>query len=336
MRTQALLAALLALTASTTSRGQSLTQTDLVAGQLARIEVTGAAPGDPVAFLLSYAGVGSGPCFPSASICLDLLSPFSILAILPADAQGEASIGGLVPADVPLIPVHTQAVVLGAGGTSKTNAISASFLPLSSLSDDFEAGALDESWSSLHPEHTLIGFEEGDLRLQPAWGGPAVTWFQDGEGPMLYKNVTGDFQVSAVVRAFRASAPDQPPLPEFRMGGLIARDPSSTPGNHDFVHVAVGAGDLAHPVAVEDKVTTASNSDYVLHPIASLHAEIRMVRSGSLFSLYHRDLGAGSWQLLRAHDHPGMPATVQVGVMVYSWPADPDVALRIERVDFAP
>jgi hypothetical protein len=314
--------------------GQSLIQSDLVQGQIARIEVVGAAPGDLVAFLTGSSGLGAGPCFPAVATCLDVLNP-SLLAILPAAANGTATIQGVVPPSVPFVPFFSQAVVVhGAGGVTKTAAIGASFLPLSHLDDVFAGAALAPEWSILNGavlHHEVSG---GELRLRPLQGGATVTWYQGDQGPMVWKAITGDFTATTRVRAFDPLNPLAPPPPPYRLGGLIARDPTSTAQDHDFVHVAVGGGDAATPIAVEDKFTQQSQSDFVLHPIAAAEGELRITRQGATFTFAHRPLAGGAWQILRTQAHPGMPATLQVGLMAYSNPVDPRIEAAFEAIQF--
>lgn len=328
-------AALLLVVVGRGADAQTLQQTDLVLGQVARIEVVGAAPGDLAAFLVGFSGLGAGPCFPSAGLCLDLLAP-TLLAVLPADAQGEARIQTLVPASTPLVPIFTQAAVIPAGGAVvKTNAIAAAILPLSSLGDDFSGPALEPAWSVLNAGILHATVSAGELHLRPLVGGPSVTWYQGDQGPLVYKLVTGDFTVTATVRAFDPLNPSAPPPAPYRLGGLMARDPASTAADQEFVHVAVGGGDAGTPVAVEDKTTTQSVSDFVLYPLAVAAGELRITRQGALMSLFHRPIGGSAWQLLRAHAHPGLPATLQVGLMVYSNPVDPRIEVAVDRIDFA-
>ncbi|TAH39449.1 MAG: hypothetical protein EYC70_01300 [Planctomycetota bacterium] len=102
---------------------------DLVRGNPAELQVTGALGGETVWFLYSTAGTGSGPCPPQlGGLCLDLLAPVQTLGSAAADTGGTATFTGIVPAGAPLIAVHFQAVVRrGPGGadSAKTATVSA-------------------------------------------------------------------------------------------------------------------------------------------------------------------------------------------------------------------
>lgn len=66
--------------------------------------------------------------------------------------------------------------------------------------------------------------------LRTLLGGPAVTWYADGEGFLLWKRVTGDFECTAVVVADDPTNPGQPPPANYMLGGLTLRDPVAPPG----------------------------------------------------------------------------------------------------------
>ena len=204
--------------------------------------------------------------------------------------------------------------------------------PCAGFADTFGGGSLDPSWSVYNPSLVQIAVGGGALSLAPTMTGSGNIWFDDGEGPLVYKTITGDFTVTAVAHAEDPSNPGNPPPAEYRLGGLLVRDPGGTPGNRESAHVALGAGDLAHPIAVEDKTTVASSSDYLFYSIPSADIELRITRSGATIGLYYRAIGAGSWTLTRSHVHPGLPATVQVGMMTYSLNAPPGIRVRFDEI----
>lgn len=204
--------------------------------------------------------------------------------------------------------------------------------PCAGFADTFPGGSLDPSWSVYNPGLVTIAVGSGALALTPTMTGGSNIWFNDGEGPYVYKTITGDFTVTTVAHAEDPSNPGNPPPAQFRLGGLMVRDPGGTPGDRNSAHVALGAGDFANPIAVEDKTTVASASDYLFYPIASPDIELRITRSGATIGLYYRAIGAGSWTLARSHAHPEMPATVQVGMMVYSLNAPVGIRVTFDEI----
>ena len=196
------------------------------------------------------------------------------------------------------------------------------------LSDSFDGAALDPSWSVLHRESVDISVAASALTLtltQPA------LWFDASEGVLVYKQVSGDFKVSATVHARRASAPTLPPPPPVHLGGLMARALSSTSENYVFIVV----GHDANGVSVETKSTLASSSQYAGVAWPSGDAELRLCRVGADFSLWKRPPGAASWTMAQSFSRPDLPMTLQVGPNIYSSARMPDVQVSFDEVSFA-
>lgn len=105
----------------------------LVRGRTVELRVTGASPGERVYFGYSLQGIGPGPCLPGlGGLCLDLLPRVVPAGSAVADLAGTAVLSVTLPADLPTIEVHTQAVIRrGPGGEEsvKTNSCSALIEP---------------------------------------------------------------------------------------------------------------------------------------------------------------------------------------------------------------
>lgn len=319
---------------SAAASAQTLTVSELVLGQPAQLSVAGAGSGASVAWLVSFGGPGAGPCV-NAATCLDLLPPYVLLAVLPANGGGVSSLEGNVPASTPLVPIGFQCLVqTGSGLIGATNAVWTSLLPLSHFDDEFEGAALDPEWSVLHPELAAIAVSNGRLDLTPNTGGLPNMWYQDGEGVLVRKMVTGDFTVTTRLTVDDPSNPGASPPPSYRFAGISARDPSSTALDQDYVHAALGVGGPNGPIVSEDKSNLDSISDWVVYPIVANTGELRITRSGSLFSVYYRLDSGSPWTLMRAHDRPDLPATLEVGPMAYAASAPAAVRGRFEYVRF--
>ncbi|KAA3605099.1 MAG: hypothetical protein DWQ01_21130 [Planctomycetota bacterium] len=110
-----------------------LSQRPLRRGRQTEMRVRMAQPGETIYFLYSLTGTGQGPCPATlGGLCLDLLAPIEIVGNAAADQNGEATLSFDIPADAPLIDVHTQAVAQrGPGGDDsvKSNALTAPILP---------------------------------------------------------------------------------------------------------------------------------------------------------------------------------------------------------------
>jgi hypothetical protein len=215
--------------------------------------------------------------------------------------------------------------------TTQTTVTTTTSTTLPSQNDDFEAGSLDPSWTVLNPAIATVSVASGQLHLQV---NTASNWFNSTESVLVYKLVTGDFDVHTTVHATKTSNLAEEPDPQFRLGGLLARDPASSPANSNFVHVALGAGSFAVPVASEDKTTDDSSSVYTFHPIVVTEGDIRLRRVGDDFSMYYRPIGNMTWSLLGTHTRADLPATLQIGLMAYDPNGSPDITAHFDEIVF--
>ena len=202
---------------------------------------------------------------------------------------------------------------------------------LAALSDGFDGAALDPSWTVLNAP--VVAPSIGSSALALALTTQAL-WYQANQGALVYKEVTGDFRVTARVHARKTSAPSDPPSIAVHLGGLMARDPASdgpsAPENYLFIVVGFDENDLS----VETKNTLDDASDYVGPSWPSADAELRLCRVGSAFHLYRRALGAATFEEATVYDRPDLPPTLQVGPNVYSLTA-PDLTVSFDEVTFA-
>ena len=127
-------------------------------------------------------------------------------------------------------------------------------------------------------------------------------WYNAIESVLVYKNVTGDFDVHTTLYAARTSNPAQQAEPEYRLGGLLARNPAS--------------------------------SAFSFYSIPDTEGELRLTRVGSDFSMYYRPIGDLSWQFLDIHTRADLPATLQVGMMAYDFNGSPDLMVSFDEVVF--
>lgn len=311
---------------------QSLTLGELVLGNTARCTVQ--APGSLLAVVaLSTTGSVAGPCVPGLG-CLDLLEPWLFGPVLLPDATGTATMAFELPAGLSPGTLGAQALVLTANDLALSNAVLGTMQPLSSFDDDFAGASLGAGWQLHNASLLQFSLGGGELHLRPLAGGPAATWYANGEGPLLFRVVRGDFTVTAQVRSYRLSNPLLPPPSNYDMGGLSLRDPASDQGPHDWLHIAVGGGVPAMPVVVEDKSTDDGNSDLLLHPIGAPTGQIRATRQGATIGLWYRPDGNAPWQLLRSHVRPDLGPELQVGMNVFSWSPLVDVGASFDWITF--
>jgi len=217
--------------------------------------------------------------------------------------------------------------------TSSTTSTTTSTTTLP-LGDDFNGAMLDPSWSVLNPGLVTIDVSGGSLNIEPTMAGAGTTWFNDSEGPLIYKPVTGDFDVRVVISTEDPGNPGNPPPTQYRLAGVLARDPASVPGSLNWVHVALGSGAAAQGTSYEYKSTDESVSTWMTIPTASSSGELRLVRSGATFDQYWRADGISPWTLIQTFVRPDLPATLQVGMMIYSTDAPPSIRASFDEIAF--
>ena len=195
------------------------------------------------------------------------------------------------------------------------------------LSDDFELGDL-VGWDLLNPGEASLTVDGGELAIEPQ----ALTlWFNDSTSIFVSKNISGNFKATAFVRARSLANPGLPPGIQFRLGGLMARNPDTTTGEN-YVFLVVGAD--VNDVSVEHKTTVNSVSTFDGPPWPDGEGEIRLCRVDCELRLYIRESG-GAWQLQMTYDRPDLPPVVQVGPLAYANGSPGDLRVTYDRVEFA-
>lgn len=201
--------------------------------------------------------------------------------------------------------------------------------PLEALSDEFDDPATLADWTLRHvveqedAQYTTLDIDTSEpdhLTLVPTTSG----WYNDFDGPFLFKMVEGDFVVEVRVRGASLNDPDLPPSQEFNSAGILARDPINGPLDERWVMHDVGrqgAGDTG--VGFEGK-TTFLNGNGVpqsqLTPIAGPHhALLRICRFGSNFVLTRSEDDGATWALTNEYARADLPDTLQVGIVTTAW-----------------
>jgi hypothetical protein len=197
----------------------------------------------------------------------------------------------------------------------------------SALSDEFTDPATLARWQWHHkvegwPDLTKKvaiepGRDGGVLVLEPATSG----WYEDWHAPFLFKEVTGDFDVTVRMQVSGLSTPL--PSRTWSLAGLMARAPRTvtpatwTRGGENWVFITTGIAARPDQSVIETKTTVSSASRLQLTPTCGGWIELRTVRKGAQFVLSSRCPG-GAWEERAAFDRPDLPATLQVGVASYT------------------
>lgn len=200
--------------------------------------------------------------------------------------------------------------------------------PLSGLSDDFTAPTLSSAWSVLHPELVQLSIVSGALRA----AAPVQSlWYEASQGPFVHRAVTGDFKATSRVRARSAASPASPPLQNIHLGGIMARSPAA--GSENYVFIVVGND--VNDVSVETKSTLNGVSTFNGPSWPSGDADLRVCRIGATFRMFAREIGGGAWTESATFDRPDLPATLQVGALIYANTPSPDLAVTFDEITFA-
>ena len=218
-----------------------------------------------------------------------------------------------------------------AGTGSQATTTSAATTPpsddLTPLSDEFDQAGTLAQWKDLA---SVEGFPNTAARLDINTTSPGQlyiepytsTWFEDYRGVFLYKEVTGDYMVTARVRA--SGKTGDTPTSAFSLSGLMSRAPraitmeSWTPHGENWLFIATGYGNggIDGP-QFETKTTTNSSSTLWLTRSRADWVNLRVLRVGEVFLMLYQFTG-GPWTLSRCFDRPDLPQTLQVGVHAYT------------------
>lgn len=268
----------------------------------------------------------------SASPRVNTLAPLALLLLLAAcgapQVQPAATVTPPTQAASTAAPLPRPPPSL-----TLTTAPTASATPVPTAAATATATGIPgfEGWSVFNPGAVDVAVEDGTLVLTLK---RRALWFNAERGVLVYQPVTGNFRVTADVRAMKRSDPARPPGGDrsVQLGGLMARSGAAGPENYVFIVV----GDDGNGLSVETKSTTNSVSEYEGPGWGSSQAELRVCRVGEIFNLYKRHAGAGEdWMLAATYQRSDLPQTLQVGANIYTDNV-PDLVVRYEGLRLEP
>lgn len=231
------------------------------------------------------------------------------------------------------------------------------------LSDEFDSAASLQNWRWAHDTDGWANHMQraavnanGQLEMEPG----VTAWYAELNAPLLYKEVTGDFDVRARLRVDGLTGPV--PTRLWSLAGLMVRAPRRTratdwqPKEENWLFITTGVAYEAGKPVFETKSTTNSISNLKVRPARSGWLELRVVRSGPSFLLLYRFEGQDAWTLHERMHRVIMPRTLQVGLICYTdylsaeqdamqdykkfnntiYPGQPDLRLTVDYVRFAP
>jgi hypothetical protein len=126
------------------------------------------------------------------------------------------------------------------------------------------------------------------------------TWFQDDLGPLVYREVTGNFAVVARVRAVDRDDPQRPPdSTDFSAAGFVVRDPAGThSGNENWIMYNLGGQVSATPSSYSREVKKTINSASNMFITDQLGVEelLLVCRVDDAFYFYYWADAIGDWR----------------------------------------
>ena len=215
---------------------------------------------------------------------------------------------------------------------------------LTPLSDEFDDATTLADWTRIHETEgwnadqlqvwDIDGTQAGRMAMLPH----TTVWYQDYRGPLVYKEITGDFVVTTEVHiSDRDDIGDSdldnvPDDAQYSLAGLMVRTPRAiaspadwSPGSmiddgsvngENFVFLSLGHG-VDGQLSLEAKSTRNSNSQLTLTPVGVSTAQLQLARIGDVvFELYR--LPGEDWVVHRRYHRDDMPETVQVGMVSYT------------------
>ena len=244
-----------------------------------------------------------------------------------------ATLAALVAVASPLASPLASQPVARAAVTRASAATAGADTDPARLADEFRDASTLAGWRRFDrvegwPDHARrVAVDprgDGELHVEPHTSG----WYEDFHAPFLFKEVGGDFTVTARVRADGLRGPT--PRAAWSLAGLMVRAPRDARpatwarGGENWLFITTGvADDLDRPV-IETKTTVGSRSRLQLHPARAGWMELRIARRGAAFELASRYDGE-EWVTRARFERPDLPDVVQVGVNAYTdwWTAKP-------------
>lgn len=191
------------------------------------------------------------------------------------------------------------------------------------LSDEFDGSSLSgwkrvsqvEGWGADQLEKmSMVG---GELVLMPR----TSTWYMDYRGVLIFKEVSGNFVVTAKVKATGRDGVSAP-RSDYSLGGIMVRAPRSDnagswrPGGENYVFLSIGSADRPGNFQFEVKTTQNSKSNLEKTNASSGEALLQVARIGSTMVMLKKQ--DGRWSVHKRFDRGDFPQTLQVGMTVYT------------------
>lgn len=218
---------------------------------------------------------------------------------------------------------------------------------LTDLSDDFEDSTSIAAWERIYQTEGWNADQLETWNINQTQAGRMVltpyttSWFESYRGPLVFKEITGDFVITTQVNISDrddigdSDLNDIPNGSAFSLAGLMIRTPRDienpaldwTPGTfqddgtnngENYIFLSLGYGNSGNQFQMETKTTRNSSSSLVLEDRGDNSViNLQIARIGeNVFTLYQ--IPGEEWVLNNRYHRPDMPETLQAGMVAYS------------------
>lgn len=214
-------------------------------------------------------------------------------------------------------------VLLLAGGILSTTTVAQS-VSSAALNDDFKKENDLTGWKWLHdtegwPDKVMNKeWKDGVLNLDMGTSG----WFADKNAPFLYKEVSGDFDVRARIRATGLTSDVSTTI--WSLGGLMVRVPKRggkdqwKPKEENWMFMTTGVAEEPNKQVIETKYTINSKSNLKLRDAKAEWITLRITRVGNAFIMSYKYDKDKSWTVHDRFYLVDWPPVLQVGLNGYT------------------
>ncbi len=224
-------------------------------------------------------------------------------------------LGGMIATLLSAGILVTQLQSATATETARMEVAQAANNDLQSLSTRFDRPEALQGWQEFQvagwaPKWETPQVEAGQLLLRPKSSG----WFEDNTVGHLYREVSGDFIVTAKLKVEGTQSPV--PQRSFSLAGLLIRAPHSftkatwTAKGENWLFFSLGTAFPAGQSQFEIKSTSNSLSTLKISEAKPGWTRLRIARSGELFTLLYQEENASEWQVLDQFIRPDLPVTL--------------------------
>jgi hypothetical protein len=205
-----------------------------------------------------------------------------------------------------------------------SNSLLAQSMSTAALDSDFNSEIELSNWKWLHdtegwPDKVRNrSIKNGTLTMEMGTSG----WFADKNAPFLYKEITGDFDVRARIKA--SGVKNAISETTWSLGGLMVRVPKKTgkdqwkPKEENWMFMTTGVAEEPGKQVIETKYTINSKSNLKLRDAKAEWITLRITRVGNAFIMMYKYDQDKKWTVHDRFYLVDWPPVLQVGLNGYT------------------